>query len=102
MATGSLVPSVSKSAKAAIDNLLGLASKGEHSPLSGVEKDELAFTGGWVHRKDQPADQGLRFEDLLAKESVAFVSGDGSSEPSSKDEDDDKRSIHSTAHILSK
>ena len=101
MATGSLVPSVSKSAKAAIDNLLGLASKGEHSPLSGVEKDELAFTGGWVHRKDQPADQGLRFEDLLAKESVAFVSGDGSSEPSSKDEDDDKRSIHSYgAHFV--
>lgn len=101
MATGSLVPSVSKSAKAAIDNLLGLASQGEHSPLSGVDKDDLAFTGGWVHRKDQAADQGLRFKDLLAKENVAFVSGDGSSEPSSKDEDDDKRSMHSYgAHFV--
>jgi xanthine dehydrogenase YagR molybdenum-binding subunit len=101
MATGSLVPSVSKSAKTAIENLLSLASKGEHSPLSGVDADQLAFTGGWVHRKDQPAQQGLRFEDLLAKENVAFVSGDGSSEPSSKDKDDDKRSIHSYgAHFV--
>lgn len=101
MATGSLVPSVSQAAKAAVASLLQTASKAPASPYADADPDALTFTRGRVHRKTESPEQGIGFDSLLKKAEVKQVTGEGAAKSSSEDEDDDKRSIHSYgAHFV--
>lgn len=101
MATGSLIPSVSQAAKAAIDSLLQTASKAQTSPYAKVDPDELAFTQGRIHRKREAASQGIAYQALLKQAKINHVSGQGKSGASDDDKDADKHSIHSYgAHFV--
>ena len=79
MATASLVPAAAQAVRAAIDKLLAAAGE-DDKYFAGIDAGQLAFTDGRVHRKDQPAGNGRRFEDVLASARLGRVEGRGKSE----------------------
>jgi len=101
MATASMVPAVAQAARAAMTQVLSLASEHERSPFRGVKTDALAFTQGRVHRRDQSPQSGVPFADILAAAQVSGVDGKGKSGPSSEDPGARNISIHSYgAHFV--
>jgi xanthine dehydrogenase YagR molybdenum-binding subunit len=77
MATGSLVPAVLEAAKNAIQQIQFAASKA--GPFSGQLTDQLVFSNGRIHRKDQPPTNGVPYEQVLQSANVNSVSGSGRS-----------------------
>ena len=101
MATGSLVPAVAKATRDAIKQILTVASQTEGLPTYGVDRDQLSFSGGRVHRKNGAARDGVPFEAVLQKAKLSQVSGRGRAGSSDSDPDADKHSIHSYgAHFV--
>lgn len=99
MATGSLVPAVVQAAEDAIGHLLTTASQGD-SHFEGAKPDQLAYSAGVVHRKDQSPDSGRRFEDVLAAARQSHVEGKGKVE-GTLGKKDRKYSTHSFgAHFV--
>jgi xanthine dehydrogenase YagR molybdenum-binding subunit len=77
MATGSVVPAVFQAADGAIQKLLLTATMSKDSMFAGRKPDELAFTEGRIHLKDQPASSGMPFDTLLQKAHISAASGSG-------------------------
>lgn len=90
MATASLVPAVAQAAREAIARLLDVAGAGSQAGTAGAAP--LDFHQGRVHRKDQPPDEGRRFEEVLAAARIGHVEGRGKSEGTFKA----KNPTHST------
>jgi xanthine dehydrogenase YagR molybdenum-binding subunit len=75
MATASMVPPLIEAVGQAGEQLIKLAAEDE--PFKGVDAEQLAFTRGKVHRKDQDPDSGRHFRDILTSARVAQVEGHG-------------------------
>ena len=89
-ATSTLIPGVLDASDAAIKIVLNVASNTKGSPFNGADVKTLAFTGGRVHAKDQPASSGVPYGEILKMANLASANGDGKSgglgaDPNSKD-----------------
>jgi len=76
MATGSMVPVLIQAVEQAGQQLIAMAAE-EDGDFKGVKSDQLAFTQGKVHRKDQSPDSGRHFRDILTAAHAAQVEGHG-------------------------
>jgi xanthine dehydrogenase YagR molybdenum-binding subunit len=77
LATASIVPAVFQASDGAVQKLLLAISAAKDGKFSGKRPDELAFTEGRVHLKNQPASNGTPFGKLLQEAHVRMVSGSG-------------------------
>jgi xanthine dehydrogenase YagR molybdenum-binding subunit len=87
-ATASVVPSVADGVMAAINVVLGAASRTKGSPFEGKDASTLAMTGGRVHVKGEDASSGVPFGDVLKMAQLASADGAGNSagpDPRSRD-----------------
>lgn len=99
MATASLVPAMVGAADDAGSKLLKIASD-EDATFKGVDADDLVFTKGRVHRKNQSPEQGRSFAQVLKSAGVSHVEGHGKSEGTVGNKDK-KYSFHSFgAHFV--
>jgi xanthine dehydrogenase YagR molybdenum-binding subunit len=78
MVTGSLVPAVLEAAKNAIQKVQLAAAT--TNPFSGQSGDNLVFSNGRIHRKDQSAATGVPYEQILQAANINGVSGTGRSQ----------------------
>lgn len=79
MATASVVPAVLAAADSAISALLTVAVTTPGSPFENRNPADLAFQDGRVFVKQDGADKGVAFGDLLRRANLRLVSGSGSS-----------------------
>ncbi|MBV9731239.1 MAG: xanthine dehydrogenase family protein molybdopterin-binding subunit, partial [Verrucomicrobia bacterium] len=78
MVTASLVPAVLEAAKNAIQKVQFAATTA--SPFSGQSADNLVFSNGQIHRKDQSPANGVPYEQVLRTANINGVSGTGRSQ----------------------
>ena len=78
-ATASVLPAVADAVNGAIKSVLMMASKTKGSPYYKADTATLALTAGRVHAKDQPAESGVPFEQILRMAQVGYANGDGHS-----------------------
>jgi xanthine dehydrogenase YagR molybdenum-binding subunit len=78
MVTASLVPAVLEAAKNAIQKVQFAATTA--SPFSGQSADNLVFSNGRIHRKDQSPADGVPYEQVLQTANINSVSGIGRSQ----------------------
>jgi xanthine dehydrogenase YagR molybdenum-binding subunit len=78
MVTASLVPAVLEAAKKASEKVQFAATTA--GPFSGQSADNLLFSNGRIHRKDQSPAEGVPYEQVLQAANVSSVSGSGSSQ----------------------
>lgn len=101
MATASLVPAIMQAARAAMQQVIAVATTHPASPLLDVHPDALAFSAGRIHLRDQAPQSGVPFAGLLRAAQLSGVEGKGKSGPSTADPGADKVSIHSYgAHFV--
>ncbi|SAK51864.1 aldehyde oxidase and xanthine dehydrogenase [Caballeronia temeraria] len=94
-ATASVIPAVSDAVRAAIKTLLARAAKIEGSPFAGAKAEELAMSGGHVHRKNEAPERGVPFARILDAAKLHAASGSGSAKGGFDDPLKKKWSIHS-------
>jgi xanthine dehydrogenase YagR molybdenum-binding subunit len=94
-ATASLVPAVSDAARAAVKVLLTRAGTLSDSPFAGMNPDELRMSDGRVHRKHEPAEKGVPFQQILCAAKMRSASGSGSAKGGFDDPLKKKYSLHS-------
>jgi xanthine dehydrogenase YagR molybdenum-binding subunit len=94
-ATASVIPAVSDAVRGAIQALLARAAKAEGSPFAGAKPEELAMSGGCVHRKDQRPESGVPYAQILEAAKQHAASGRGSAKGGFDDPLKKKWSIHS-------
>lgn len=94
-ATASVIPAVSDAVRAAIKTLLARAVKAEGLPFAGAKADELAMSGGHVHRKNERPESGVPFGRILEAAKLHAASGSGSAKGGFDDPLKKKWSIHS-------
>ena len=75
MATGSMVPAMVQAMQDIGMQLTQIAANGQ--AFAQASPDQLAFTAGYVHYKDQSPDSGKRFESVLEDARLARVEGHG-------------------------
>ncbi|MFY9986907.1 MAG: xanthine dehydrogenase family protein molybdopterin-binding subunit [Chthoniobacterales bacterium] len=78
MVTGSLVPAVLQAAKNATQKIQFAATT--TATFSGQSVDNLLFSNGRIHRKDQPSANGVPYEQVLQTANINSVSGSGRSQ----------------------
>ena len=78
MVTASLVPAVLEAAKNATQKVQFAATAA--APFSGQSADDLVFSNGRIHRKDQSPANGVPYEQVLRTANVNSVSGSGRSQ----------------------
>lgn len=99
--TATVLPAIDNACDVAVRNLLTVALKVSGSSFYGMKSDDLAFTGGKVHRKDSPAANGVAFAELLKKAGMRAISGEGESTSSHDDKNAQGYSSHSFgAHFV--
>ncbi len=79
--TATITPAIADGADKAMRAMLDLAVSTPGSPFLGKPSSSLAFTGGMVHIKTQPASSGQPFQQLLRLANVDAVHGAGQSDP---------------------
>jgi xanthine dehydrogenase YagR molybdenum-binding subunit len=95
MVTGSVLNAIAAGAANATNRLLQLATETEGSPFNDAKVDTLAFTGGRIHKKDQPAAEGTTFADLLQQARLSGIRAEGKTQPSWEDPKAKGLSMHS-------
>jgi xanthine dehydrogenase YagR molybdenum-binding subunit len=95
MVTGSVLNAIADGANNAIKRLQQIAATTQGSPLHGAKLETVAFTGGRLHLKDQPAGDGAHFADVLNAARLNGVSAEGKTIPSSEDPKSKGFSLHS-------
>jgi xanthine dehydrogenase YagR molybdenum-binding subunit len=93
--TSSVLPAVTNATNAALRSLSMIATSTQASPLYGKKPEDIAFTAGRVHAKDQAAEQGTPFQDILRQANIRSASGDGKSVGTDEDPTAQKYSQHS-------
>ncbi|HTD13651.1 MAG TPA: xanthine dehydrogenase family protein molybdopterin-binding subunit, partial [Chthoniobacterales bacterium] len=78
MVTGSLVPAIMEAAKNAIQKLQLAATTA--GPFSAQTAENLVFSKGRLHRKDQSPTNGVPYEQVLQAANINSVSGTGRSQ----------------------
>jgi xanthine dehydrogenase YagR molybdenum-binding subunit len=78
MVTASLVPAVLEAAKNAIQKVQFAATAA--SLFSGQSADNLVFSNGRIHRKDQSPANGVPYEQILQTANINSLSGTGRSQ----------------------
>jgi len=78
MVTASLVPAVLEAAKNASQKVQFAATTA--GPFSGQSADNLLFSNGKIHRKDQTSANGVPYEQVLQAANIDRVSGSGRSQ----------------------
>jgi xanthine dehydrogenase YagR molybdenum-binding subunit len=78
MVTASLVPAVLEAAKKAAQKIQFAATTA--GPFSGQSADNLVFSNGRIHRKDQSPANGVPYEQVLQSANLNSVSGSGRSQ----------------------
>jgi xanthine dehydrogenase YagR molybdenum-binding subunit len=94
-ATASVIPAVSDAVRAAIKTLLARAVKAEEMPFAGAKAEELAMSGGYVHRKNERPESGVPYARILEAAKLHAASGSGSAKGGFDDPLKKKWSIHS-------
>ncbi|SAK45546.1 xanthine dehydrogenase family protein molybdopterin-binding subunit [Caballeronia ptereochthonis] len=94
-ATASVIPAVSDAVRAAVRTLLARAAQTEGSPFAGAKPEELAMTGGQVHRKNERPESGVPYAQILEAAKLHAASGSGSAKGGFDDPLKKKWSIHS-------
>ncbi|WP_250516583.1 xanthine dehydrogenase family protein molybdopterin-binding subunit [Caballeronia sp. INDeC2] len=94
-ATASVIPAVSDAVRAAIKTLLERAVKAEGLPFAGAKAEELAMSGGHVHRKNERPESGVPYARILEAAKLHAASGSGSAKGGFDDPLKKKWSIHS-------
>ncbi len=79
MATASAIPAVMEAAEKAVASLLSAATMAP-SKFAGMNPSDLAYSHGRVHPKQEPAANGVPFEEFLRLGNLQSVSGLGSAE----------------------
>ena len=78
MVTASLVPAVLEAAKKATQKIQFAATTAD--PFSGQSADNLVFSHGKIHRKDQSPANGVPYQQVLQSANLNSVSGSGQSQ----------------------
>jgi xanthine dehydrogenase YagR molybdenum-binding subunit len=95
MVTGSVLAAISNGAGSAIERLQKLAASAAGSPYRDVRVEDVSFTNGRIHRKDQAPDSGLHFAELLKLARLNGISAEGKTQPSWEDPKAKGFSLHS-------
>ena len=95
MVTGSVLNAIAAGADGAIQKLQKLAAAVEGSPFQNAKPENVAFTKGRIHAKDQSPAAGLQFADLLKMARLNGISAEGKTQPSWEDPKAKSVSLHS-------
>jgi len=79
MATGSMAPPLIQAVEQAGQHLIQIALD-EGGKFKGAKAEQLAFTQGRVHSKDQDPSSGVHFSELLREAKLGQVEGHGKAE----------------------
>ena len=80
MVTASLVPAVLEASKKAVNQLKQIAISLPKTPFSGKQAEDLVFSNGRLHIKDQSPDDGTPFDQILKTANMNSAVGSGRSE----------------------
>jgi xanthine dehydrogenase YagR molybdenum-binding subunit len=75
--------------------MLGIAAGTPGSPFQGKKSEDLVFTAGRIHAKDQQAAQGTPFQEILKQANIRSAIGNGKSSSAFDDPKAQKYSQHS-------
>jgi xanthine dehydrogenase YagR molybdenum-binding subunit len=95
MVTGSVLNAIAAGATAAIQKLQKLAAATEGSPLQNVKVEDVSFSKGVLHGKDQDPANGVHFAELLKKAHLNGISAEGKTQPTWEDPKAKGVSLHS-------
>src|SRR6266568_137954 len=95
MVTGSVLNAIAAGVDNATKRLLHLASSTPDSPFHDAKSETLSFTEGRIHKKDQAADTGTPFAEILHHARLNGLSAEGKTQPSWEDPKAKGVSLHS-------
>jgi xanthine dehydrogenase YagR molybdenum-binding subunit len=95
MVTGSVLNAIAAGATGAIQKLQKLAAATEGSPFQNAKVENVAFTKGRLHGKDQNPDNGIHFAELLKMARLNGLSAEGKTQPTWEDPKAKGVSLHS-------
>jgi len=95
LVTGSVLNAISDGATNAIARLQKLASATEGSPYRDAKIEDISFTAGRIHGKNQTSGAGMHFADLLRMARLNGISADGKTQPTWEDPKAKGVSLHS-------
>lgn len=95
MVTGSVLNAIANATEIAIKRLQQVAASTPGSSLHGATMEDISFTDGRLHRKDQTAGDGAHFADLLAAAKLSRISAEGKTVPTWEDPKAKGFSLHS-------
>jgi xanthine dehydrogenase YagR molybdenum-binding subunit len=95
MVTGSVLNAIAAGADGAIQKLQKLAAATSGSPFQNAKVENVSFTKGRLHGKDQSPADGLHFADLLKMARLNGLSAEGKTQPSWEDPKSKGVSLHS-------
>jgi xanthine dehydrogenase YagR molybdenum-binding subunit len=95
MVTGSVLNAIAAGADGAIQKLQKLAAATEGSPFQNAKVENVSFTEGRIHGKDQNPDVGIHFAELLKMARLNGLSAEGKTQPSWEDPKAKGVSLHS-------
>jgi xanthine dehydrogenase YagR molybdenum-binding subunit len=95
MVTGSVLNAISNGSTAVCNRMVDLATGIAGCPFEGADAKTLAFTGGMIHKKDQPAASGTDFAELLKLAKLSGVTAEGKTQPTWEDPKAKGVSLHS-------
>ena len=93
--TASVVPAISAASTSAIKSMIGIAANTPGSPYHSRKPEDLAFTAGRVHAKNQQPGEGIAFTEILRQANIRSAIGNGKSQSSFEDPTAQKYSQHS-------
>jgi len=95
MVTGSVLNAIAAGATNAINRLFRLAAGSDDQQLKDAKPEDLKFTEGRIHKKDQPPASGVEFAELLRGARLNGLSAEGKTQPSWEDPKAKGLSMHS-------
>jgi xanthine dehydrogenase YagR molybdenum-binding subunit len=95
MVTGSVLNAIAAGADGAIQKLQKLAAATDGSPFQNAKVENVSFTKGRIHGKDQSPDKGMHFAELLKMARLNGLSAEGKTQPSWEDPKAKGVSLHS-------
>jgi xanthine dehydrogenase YagR molybdenum-binding subunit len=95
LVTGSVLNAIAAGADGAIKRLQQVAASTAGSPYHEAALETIAFTGGRLHKKDQPPADGIYFADILQMARLNGLSAEGKTVPTWEDPKAKDVSLHS-------
>jgi xanthine dehydrogenase YagR molybdenum-binding subunit len=95
MVTGSVLNAIAAGADGAIQKLQKLAAATDGSPFQNTKVENVSFTKGRIHGKDQNPENGMHFAELLKMARLNGLSAEGKTQPSWEDPKAKGVSLHS-------